>query len=39
MPCQGCGRDNPDDARFCSGCGAPQQRSVRRQQKSDSGWS
>ncbi|MBW2444475.1 MAG: AAA family ATPase [Deltaproteobacteria bacterium] len=27
MPCQGCGHDNPDDARFCSGCGAPQQRS------------
>ena len=25
MPCQDCGRENPDDARFCSGCGALQQ--------------
>ncbi|HEY2202000.1 MAG TPA: adenylate/guanylate cyclase domain-containing protein, partial [Solirubrobacteraceae bacterium] len=21
--CQGCGRENPDGARFCNGCGAP----------------
>ncbi len=23
MTCPSCGRDNPDDARFCSACGAP----------------
>ena len=22
--CSGCGSDNPDDARFCNGCGRPQ---------------
>ena len=22
-PCPSCGRENPDDARFCSGCGTP----------------
>src|SRR2546423_5370307 len=22
-PCPSCGRENPDDARFCAGCGTP----------------
>jgi class 3 adenylate cyclase/tetratricopeptide (TPR) repeat protein len=25
MPCPDCGRENPEDARFCAGCGTPQQ--------------